>query len=85
MGQEEDVPAHMTTAPAWDNLYPADYDGYKIRSYNTANIDCKSVSSSCNTHIPPHLHLHATRTQRKNQAALNMDFDESNAKLTVFR
>ena len=34
--------------------------------------------------FPPHLRLHATRTQRTNQAAWSMDFDESNAKLTVF-
>jgi len=35
--------------------------------------------------FPPHLHLHATRTQRMNQAAWSMDFDKPNAKLTVFR
>ena len=79
---------HTTqTAKAWHNLYPADGEGNKIRSYNAANIDREPVSSTCYTHIPPPLRprLHVTRTQRANQAALKMDFDESNAKLTVCR
>jgi hypothetical protein len=71
--KKTDRPAHMTSQ-AWDNLYPTNDDGNKIGSNNTDNIDCKSVSSSCNTHISPHLHLHATRTQRTNQTALSMDW-----------